>query len=299
MMCLAGCAGKNEEDPKETTLGERQYLIYRVNSSDYRLTSRVYIADNTDSLALIEELFSEMKAVGEDGIKAAIPDDVTLMEYRLDDAGILLMRFTADYTNLSDTDELLCRAAIVYTLCQIEGVEGIMFYVADQALLTSSGRSVGVMTPQRFELSVDQDYKRADVVLYFADSTGKYLVPENRSVVYEAGDTLENAIVSEIIAGPANEGLRPVVAEELKVNSVYVTDNVCYIYLDSSFLQNTLDLEAYIPIYAFVNTLTEISYINRVQFVVDGATDVVFRKSISLASPFSANLDYILNINEE
>jgi germination protein M len=66
------------------------------------------------------------------------------------------------------------------------------------------------------------------------------------------------------------------------------------VYFDSTFLQNSLEVADYIPIYAIVNSLSELSNISRVQFVIDGSQDAVFREQISLAGTLSRDLNYII-----
>ena len=55
-----------------------------------------------------------------------------------------------------------------------------------------------------------------------------------------------------------------------------------------------------VPIYSIVNSLTEIPGISRVQILVNGETDLVYRESIRFDTIFSRNLDIIEeNIEEE
>lgn len=61
---------------------------------------------------------------------------------------------------------------------------------------------------------------------------------------------------------------------------------------DASFLNNSLDVKEYIPIYSIVNSLAAVSSVNKVQIAVNGSQDVMFRDSISLNQLFERNLDY-------
>ena len=71
-----------------------------------------------------------------------------------------------------------------------------------------------------------------------------------------------------------------------------VNENVCYLNFDSSFLNNSLDVKEYIPVYSIVNSLAAVSSVNKVQIAVNGSQDVMFRDSISLNQLFERNLDY-------
>ena len=71
-----------------------------------------------------------------------------------------------------------------------------------------------------------------------------------------------------------------------------VNENVCYLNFDASFLNNSLDVKEYIPVYSIVNSLAAVSSVNKVQIAVNGSQDVMFRDSISLNQLFERNLDY-------
>ena len=50
-------------------------------------------------------------------------------------------------------------------------------------------------------------------------------------------------------------------------------------------------MKEYIPIYSIVNSLCEISYVNKVQITINGSQDVMFRDVISLNTQFERNLE--------
>ena len=63
--------------------------------------------------------------------------------------------------------------------------------------------------------------------------------------------------------------------------------------LDSSFLSGEVDAADYIPVYALVDSLTELQTVNKVQITVNGSANVLYRNSISLASPLERDEKYI------
>ena len=100
-------------------------------------------------------------------------------------------------------------------------------------------------------------YEKAELTLYFADETGSFLVPE------AAGSGAQH----QYIHGPAHcgtadrrpsqEGNFATLPSDCKILSLSVTDNVCYINFDGAFLNTTLPVSEYIPIYSIVNSLCE------------------------------------------
>ena len=68
---------------------------------------------------------------------------------------------------------------------------------------------------------------------------------------------------------------------------------MCYLNFDSDFLNNQLEVKDYIPVYSIVNSLSELSSVNRVQISINGVQNAKFRDSIELNAMFERNLDYI------
>ena len=78
-----------------------------------------------------------------------------------------------------------------------------------------------------------------------------------------------------------------------KVFGFSVKDVTCHVNLDKNFLTETMDMEAYIPVYSIVNSLAELPGVQRVQILVDGESDVMFQDVISLKEPLERRLEYI------
>ena len=70
-------------------------------------------------------------------------------DYSLD--GVMLsIHFDADYSSMTEVEEVLCRAAVVLTMTQIPGVDCVSFYVADAPLTDIRGNIVGSMNQDSF-----------------------------------------------------------------------------------------------------------------------------------------------------
>ena len=62
---------------------------------------------------------------------------------------------------------------------------------------------------------------------------------------------------------------------------------------DDSFMTESTDVSPELEIYSIVNSLCELSYINKVQISINGETNVKFKDSISLEYTFTRNLDIV------
>ena len=289
---LAGCSRREEE---REPLARGQYYIYYLNSSMTRLVSRVYEAQETEGGALVEELMGQFLTVPEDlDCQPALSERVTYQGSRQEDQ-VLYLYFDLNYSSMSAAQEVLCRAALTCMMTQIEGVDYVSIYCGDQPLMDRQGNPVGAMAASDFIMNTSNvnAYEKAELTLYFADETGSFLVPERREVVHSINTSTAQLIVEQLTAGPCQEGNFATLPSDCKILSLSVTDNVCYINFDGAFLNTTLPVSEYIPIYSIVNSLCETGNVTRVQIMVNGSQDVMFRNVVSLNTTFERNQEYI------
>lgn len=298
LLILTGCKGRR--DIGGDTTGN-VYKIYYLNSAmtrlepqDYTMPEKTSESDDTQLDWEIVKLMEQLKTVPKDlDRQAAVPDKVGFEKYKLEDK-VLYLYFDNNYSMMNSTREILCRASLVRTLTQIKGIDYVAVYTADQPLMDSAGSPVRPMANSDFidNISNVNSYEKTELVLYFANGTGDKLERETREVVHSVNTSLEKLIVEQLIAGPSRVGMNPTLPKETKLLNVSVNDNVCYINFDSTFLNNTLEVKEYIPIYSIVNSLAAVTSINKVQITVNGSQEFMFRDSISLNQLFERNLDY-------
>ncbi|HOO28829.1 MAG TPA: GerMN domain-containing protein, partial [Lachnospiraceae bacterium] len=119
------------------------------------------------------------------------------------------------------------------------------------------------------------------------------LVKANRTVVYNSNISMEKLVTEHIISGPLSENVYPTVSPEIKIISVTVKDGTCYVNLDQSFLTKSQKVSDEVVIYSFVNSLTELPNVNKVQFMIDGESEITFGDHIYLSDPFERNLEIV------
>lgn len=298
VLCAACDIGRNrEETALSGELEEGIYRVYTVNKAGTKLSAYDYSCEAAEPDGVVEELLEQVKtAEGALEQNSAMPENLYLQRFALTDQ-ILYLYFDGNYLNMRPTTEVLCRASLAKTLTQVEGVDYISIYVNDQPLIDSAGSQNGYVTGSDFierVSDVEDTATNQTVSLYFADETGTRLVREIRDVSVPAqGATVEHLVVSEILNGPEEEGHYPTLPATVKINSVQVRNQICYVNLDSAFLSDALDVSGYIPVYSLVNSLSELSTVSKVQIMVDGSSAIVFRDSISLENPLERQLDYV------
>ena len=214
---------------------------------------------------------------------------------------MLYLYFDMNYTAMkAERGDSLPRAALTRTLTQIEGIDYINIYCGDQPLMDRQGNPVGMLSATDFIMNTSNvnAYEKTELTLYFADETGNRLVPEKREVVHNINTSLEQLVVEQLIAGPGQEGHNPTLPSDCKILSLSVTDNVCYINFDSAFANTTLAVNEYIPIYSIVDSLSEMTTVTKVQIMINGSQDVMFRDVVSLNTTFERSQNYIDGENE-
>ena len=289
---LAGCSQKEMPRPPPEY---GKYLIYYLNTATTKLVPREYEAEATDKEALVDELMEQFLHVPKElDCQAALIDKVAYQGSRQEEQ-VLYLYFDVNYTGMKPEREILCRAALTRTLTQIPGVDYINIYCGDQPLMDRQGNPVGMLASTDFIMNTSNvnAYEKTELTLYFADETGNKLLEEKREVVHNINTSLEQLVVEQLIAGPGQEGRHPTLPSDCKILSLSVTDNVCYINFDSAFLNTSLPVSEYVPIYSIVDSLSEMTTVTKVQIMVNGSQNVMFRDVISLNTPFEKSQDYI------
>ena len=192
--------------------------------------------------------------------------------------------------------EVLCRAALVRTLCQIPEIDYVGFRIMDQPLMDLRGKAVGLMNEEQFIENAGEEinaYRTADLTLYYTNETGDRLVAQRVPLEYNSNISLERLVVERLIAGPPYEDAYPTIPETTKLLSVAVRDGICYVNLDEGFLETGYNVTEGIPVYSIVNSLIRNTDAQKVQISINGETNRIFRESISFDTVFERNEDLI------
>lgn len=278
------------------SVSSSEIQLYYLNKDENALISQPYTMEAEDQSGQILELLEKMQAIPERiDIKAPMHLGFQAVSYQLEGTQIVLEVDEA-YKQLTPSTEILARAAMVRTLTQIKGIDGVSFLVGGDPLTDLAGKPVGVMTADMFidnQGSEINAYEQANIILYFANEEGNALIKVNRLVIYNSNIAIERVVVDQLIAGPSNTESYPTINPAAKINSVTITDGTCYVNLDSAFLTQPYNVTSEVTLYSIVNSLAELSNVNKVQLLIDGETAVQYRDNISFENTFTRNLDLI------
>lgn len=290
LFCCACTAGESNQ-------AGTAYNIYYVNQEETKIVEREYRSETTDSTLLFEEIIGQLAAASERReYESPLEEEFALLGHTLDN-GVLTLDFDERYKNLRGTREVLVRASIVRTLTQLPEVERVAFTVKGEQLVDSAGAAVGVMAADTFIENAGNEinaYEKVDLKLYFANESGDLLVEENRrNVVYNSNISLEKLVLEKLVEGPMTEGAYPTINPTTKILSVTVKDGICYVNLNSDFLNQPYSVTSRVTIYSITNSLVELSNVNKVQISIEGENNISYRENVNLSNALERNLDII------
>ncbi len=302
LLCLI-CLVQLTACGKQKQEGSYCYTIYYVSKEKTHVVSEEYYTDTSaeDMDKLLGELMGQLRDNTQKPEYIAPLSD-SFQEYMLNE-GQINLDFNESYRNQETISEILCRAAVVRTLTQVEGIDVVTFSISGQALTDSMGIPVGAMAADSFIDNAGTEinaYAEAEFHLYFADETGTRLVEVDREVVYNSNISMEKQVMDELIKGPAKgeaskdgNACYPTINPATSVLGVTVKDGVCYVNLSRDFLTQTYSVTPEVTIYSIANSMAELADVNKVQITIDGESNVNYSDGINLATIFERNLDIV------
>ncbi len=288
-LLLQGCNRGKKLDPDA-------FKVFYPSKDGVRVAAVGVEVAASDTEGMINEVLSDLAGQPSDyDLRPAIPDGVSVLSAELND-GLLMIDFSVDYYKVTGRDEIIRRAAIVRTLDQIQGVDEISFTVDGSPLTDSKDVPIGIMTAEMFIDNAGDEinsYERTKLVLYYANAEGTGLIQTTETVAYNSNISLEKLVCEHLISGPLNKGAYPVTDPGVRIMAVTTKDGACYVNLSKEFLSKQGNLSDEVVLYAFVNSLTELNNINKVQFMIDSETEISFGDHSYLNTPFERNLDLV------
>lgn len=155
----------------------------------------------------------------------------------------------------------------------------VRILVEGEDLIGPSGQPYGELSRVDLDDSIlSQSAKKETITLYFGDSEAEFVVPEKREVELEAGKSIEEVVMKELIKGPEKAGIDSVIPEGTRLISVETKDGICNLNLSKEFIDNNYTGSAgeTMTVYSVVNSLTELPGVNKVQFLIEGEKREVY-----------------------
>ena len=294
MLLLLGMLTGCKEEETEGTAIMMSYIGAQNNKV---VEKEVYLLGESVEAQLEEVLTLLATAPKKLEYQVPISQGITVLTTNITNHSLVL-NLSKEYKQLNTLMEILTRASLVKSITQIEGIDSVTIHIDGEPLRDSLDKAIGAMTADMFIDNAGEEistYEKVTIRLYFANEAGDGLIAVDRSKAYNTNISLDKFVVEELLKGPGTTtyGVYPTINPDTKLISTLVKDNTCYVNFDSTFLTQVYEVKAEVAIYSIVNSLCELPGIDRVQILVAGSTDVMFREVIPLTTVFSRDLNYI------
>lgn len=294
---LVACGNNNKQFSKSKTVN-----VYYINTktsglaSETRKITETLQKDQINSL-LIKLSQTPKNMVYKTAVPASVIPEIREKKFSFDDSGSLIINLNESYNKLSGVEEVLCRAAIVKTLCQVKGVEYVQFSIKDQPLKDADGNVVGPLTSEDFidNTETSTSYK---VKLYFANKKGNYLIEYLTDINYTGKESIEELVLQQLINGPTKMGMYSTIPQGTVLLNVSKADGICTVDFNEKFLDKLPNVNENVAIYSVVNTLVELPGVNKVRFTINGEAKKAFWENTKFDDAFERKLGLIENSKE-
>ncbi len=269
--------------------------IYYIDSKTSVLVTEQYELISSKIEDQIHELLYNLQKTPENAVyKSALPSNEkdaqgSEINFTFDTyTGYLTVDFTSSYDNLSKLAMVLCQAAIVKTLSQVEGVQFIQFSKNGQSIKEAAG----IYTADYFIENIEDStiYK---VKLYFANEEGDALVEYTTEINYTGIQSIEDMVIRQLINGPTEVGMYHTIPEGTVLLNLSKADGICTVDFNKEFLNKLPKIKEEIVIYSIVNTLVELPDIDKVQFTIESEVQKTYWKDFPLNEVYDENLNLV------
>lgn len=275
---LSGCTSNVEED---------EMYIYYINTEGNALVQETYPKMGVNDT--LEKLMDPGKTTEQNVI---VPKQVVLERFELNKEQLILT-FDKEYLQMKKSMEVLFRAAVVQTMVQVKGVTFVSFYIEDEPLEDTSGNPIGLMRAEDFVQNVgytSDSYRTTDLRLYFSDSDGKALKSvKKNNVHYNTNTSIEKLVVEQLMKGTSASGAQSTIPKTTKLLGVSVKDGICYVNFDSKFATDGYDQNPEVTIYSIVNSIIQNGYSTKVQILIEGSSDELYKGTVDISRPLEWN----------
>lgn len=284
---FAGCGGEDREN---------RLRIFYLNMEGTGLVPESFEPESTETVELVNEMLIRLQSEPDSGdLRQTLSNSITVNGC-LFNGNFLVVDFSSDYYNMSMTDEVLTRAAIVKTLLQAKDITSVSFTVESEPLLNAEKQEVGIMNSESFVENPGAQINssvQTTLTLFFASSDGTYLKKETRSVHYSSNISLDKLVMEQLMEGPKSSGLQATIPSGTRLVTISTVDGVCYVNLDETFKNQNPEISESVVLYSIVNSLTQLPDVEKVQISINGDTSGKCRYDLDLSTMYEPSSDIL------
>lgn len=263
---LTGCG-------KTQTSGDPGVCVYYLNEAGSELVAEAVDVPKGTHQEQIEFLIAQLISPPA-GKKSPLSDGTKLLSVTVSDE-IAVVDFSKEFYGGKAIDKTLASVSVAKTLCSLDYITGVQILVEGEEALDPDGKPIGILRESDLVInqgSTPSETPDTSFKIYFSNEDSEFLVPERRSINVSSGDTVEKLIMAELMKGPKEGGHFRTIPQEAKLLSIETKDGVCFVNFSKEFVDKHFGgtTEQQLTIYSIVNSLTELSTVDRVQFLIEG-----------------------------
>ncbi|MBB6214854.1 germination protein M [Anaerosolibacter carboniphilus] len=188
---------------------------------------------------------------------------------------VAIVNLSKEFVDVNgEIQQIVAIMTVINTLTQFSEINNVKIMIEGEEYTSPSGFMENVF--HRF--SMDDNKTIQKISLYFAGTNADQLVKEMRSVKLAPDEMIEERIIKELIKGPTEKGIHKTIPVNTRLQDITIDKELAIVNLSESFVKDhwggsTGEL---MTIYSIVNSLTELPYIKRVKFLINGKETTVF-----------------------
>jgi len=211
-----------------------------------------------------------------------------------DDERVIEIALAGEFYDMAAAERVILIHSIVYTLTGLDFIDYVVFNIGGEPMVQADGSFFGRRNRENTSLGGEIEpvlTENVRVTLFFTCEYAEFLIAEERQIQIAQRQDVEPAIIRALIDGPISENLIATLPPETRYNRVVREADRVIVDFTSNFVNNLAigSSGEIIMIYSIVNTLTELSGIRRVQFLIDG---------LNAATPWHLDLSEPIYRNE-
>ena len=138
---------------------------------------------------------------------------------------------------------------------------------------------------------IPTDRIQQEITLYFSDDQAMYLQGEKRMVTVEKdqeAQQIPDAVINELIAGPADKNLYPTIPPEAKLLDIEIKAGIAYVNFSEELRTKHWggSTGEIMTVSSIINSLTELDNIDEVLILINGETQETLVGHLDISEPF-------------
>lgn len=267
LLWISGCAQR--EDLREVRIA---YLCADSTEGEVfcYATRKVAASDDERLCSLVLQL--AMTDPEDETMVSAFPKRTSVRSVNISERGILTVDFSRSYAELTGISRKIADYCTAFTLFALDSLNDIP--ISGVMILVEGEGDRSVLKPEDVVSSTDYMRLRDYVFhIYFPDRETGTLAADEFTCTLSDAEQPAASIVAILMEGRQSNGtINHVVSDRTEFLGLSIHNRVCYLNFNEDFLNLSIkNGEGFsLKLYSFVNSLCELSYIDRVQFLING-----------------------------